>query len=161
LTVKKLLQATLAALLVVASVQGAQLVRELNPAIEVVDGYDIHVYFDPQEAPKARSVFERFVAYMQAEQAQTTGVGFYPEVFDRSPHPKPMWEVDLPPQQQLNEKLGTALAWLMLNRDGLTVLIHPNTSPRNRASKIMDHSGYTAWLGEPVPINLDPAIYDD
>jgi aromatic ring-cleaving dioxygenase len=37
--------------------------------------------------------------------------------------------------------------WLMLNRDGLDVLIHPLTD-----SSYDDRSKYAIWLGRPVPL---------
>jgi DOPA 4,5-dioxygenase len=40
------------------------------------------------------------------------------------------------------------LPWLMLNRDGLNILVHPNTlAPRD------DHLRHALWLGEPLPLN--------
>jgi DOPA 4,5-dioxygenase len=40
--------------------------------------------------------------------------------------------------------------WLMLNRDGLDVLVHPLT-----ASSYDDHSTNALWLGTPAPLKLD------
>ena len=38
--------------------------------------------------------------------------------------------------------------WLMLNRRGLPVLVHPNTdNPRD------DHLVHAIWLGEPQPLD--------
>ena len=39
------------------------------------------------------------------------------------------------------------LPWLMLNRQGLAVLVHPNTG-RERS----DHLTHAVWLGEMLPI---------
>ncbi|HEV2189308.1 MAG TPA: DOPA 4,5-dioxygenase family protein, partial [Stellaceae bacterium] len=40
--------------------------------------------------------------------------------------------------------------WLMLNREGLDVLVHPLTE-----SSYDDHSKNALWLGTPVPMRLD------
>jgi len=40
--------------------------------------------------------------------------------------------------------------WLMLNREGLDVLIHPLTD-----DSVDDHSRYALWLGTPVPLKLE------
>jgi aromatic ring-cleaving dioxygenase len=40
--------------------------------------------------------------------------------------------------------------WLMLNRDGLDVLVHPLTE-----SSYDDHSKNALWLGTPVPVRLE------
>jgi DOPA 4,5-dioxygenase len=46
--------------------------------------------------------------------------------------------------------LASFLPWLMLNRDGLTVLVHPETG-NARA----DHTDHAAWLGAILPIRLE------
>ena len=40
--------------------------------------------------------------------------------------------------------------WLMANREGLSVLVHPLTE-----SNYDDHSRYAMWLGAPVPLRLE------
>jgi aromatic ring-cleaving dioxygenase len=39
--------------------------------------------------------------------------------------------------------------YLMLNREGLDVLVHPLTT-----DAVEDHSGYAIWLGNPVELKL-------
>ncbi len=38
----------------------------------------------------------------------------------------------------------------MLNRDGLTILLHPETSNDYR-----DHTAHAAWLGAVLPLRVD------
>jgi DOPA 4,5-dioxygenase len=46
---------------------------------------------------------------------------------------------------------ASLVPWLMLNRRGLSVLVHPNTlAPR------ADHLVHALWLGTPLPINAGP-----
>jgi DOPA 4,5-dioxygenase len=40
--------------------------------------------------------------------------------------------------------------WLMLNRQGLDVLVHPLTD-----NSYDEHSRYAVWLGSPVPLKLN------
>jgi DOPA 4,5-dioxygenase len=48
------------------------------------------------------------------------------------------------------------VSWLMLNREGLNVLVHPLTG-----DSVADHTRFAAWLGTPVQLKLDvlrPAV---
>jgi hypothetical protein len=40
--------------------------------------------------------------------------------------------------------------WLMLNRDGLTVLLHPETG-----DDYVDHTDHAAWFGSMLPLRLE------
>jgi aromatic ring-cleaving dioxygenase len=40
--------------------------------------------------------------------------------------------------------------WLMLNRDGLTVLLHPETG-----DDLTDHTAHAAWFGAVLPLRLE------
>ncbi|MGL5793939.1 MAG: DOPA 4,5-dioxygenase family protein, partial [Waterburya sp.] len=40
--------------------------------------------------------------------------------------------------------------WLALNRNDLTILIHPLTG-----NDLKDHTDYAAWMGVPQELNLD------
>src|SRR3954463_2298431 len=101
-------------------------------------GYHAHVYFDAATRPAA----ERLREEMQGKFAVEPG-GFSDE--PRGPHPIAQFAVifEEPEFQKI-------VPWLMLNRDGLDVLIHPLT-----ASNRDDHSTYAMWLGNPVPLLLD------
>ena len=44
----------------------------------------------------------------------------------------------------------TVVPWLMLNREGLDILVHPLTD-----DMVDDHSVYALWLGTPVKLKLD------
>ena len=43
--------------------------------------------------------------------------------------------------------LAAFLPWLMLNRNGLTVLLHPETG-----NALADHTDHAAWLGGMLPL---------
>jgi aromatic ring-cleaving dioxygenase len=51
----------------------------------------------------------------------------------------------------IKPQLENLLPWLMPNRQGLDVLIHPLTD-----NSYDDHSRYAVWLGTPVALKLNP-----
>ena len=48
------------------------------------------------------------------------------------------------------EEFGRFVPWLMLNRGGLDVLVHPQTG-----DAYADHTEHASWLGAPLPLRLD------
>ena len=61
------------------------------------------------------------------------------------PHPISQFNVIFETQEFQN-----VVPWLMLNREGLDVLVHPLTE-----SSYDDHSKNALWIGTPVPMKLD------
>ena len=63
----------------------------------------------------------------------------------RGPHPISQFNVIF-----RTEEFQNIVPWLMLNREGLDVLVHPLTE-----SSYDDHSKNALWLGTPVPMRLE------
>jgi aromatic ring-cleaving dioxygenase len=109
-----------------------------DPAI--IRHYHAHVYYDPASTREtAARLRERVAAaFPQAQLGRwhDEHVG---------PHLRSMYQIAFP-----CELLGSLLPWLMLNRDGLTVLFHPGTG-----NDYADHTAHAAWLGEILPLRLD------
>lgn len=61
------------------------------------------------------------------------------------PHPAPELHVGF-----TLARFGELVPWLMLNRGGLSVLVHPETGDARA-----DHTAHALWLGPPLPIILD------
>jgi DOPA 4,5-dioxygenase len=61
------------------------------------------------------------------------------------PHPQSMYQIAFP-----REMLADFVPWLMLNRDGLTVLLHPETG-----DNYTDHSAHAVWFGAVLPLRLE------
>ena len=61
------------------------------------------------------------------------------------PHPQSMYQIAFP-----REMLASFVPWLMLNRDGLTVLLHPETG-----DDYVDHTDHAAWFGAVLPLRLE------
>ena len=101
-------------------------------------GYHAHVYFDPATRPIAERLRDSIVGRFKVQ------AGAFADE-PRGPHPIPQFNIifETPEFQNL-------VPWLMLNRDGLNVLVHPLTE-----SNYDDHSTYALWLGTPVPLRLE------
>ena len=101
-----------------------------------IASYHVHVYFDGREQRERALALREQIA---ARFSVSLGT-----VHDRlvGPHARPMYQISF-----AVELFGTLVPWLMLNRDGLAVLVHPNTE-RERD----DHLVHALWLGEMLPI---------
>ena len=101
-------------------------------------GYHAHVYFDAATRPIAERLRDTIIDKFACEPG-----AFADE--PRGPHPVPQFNVIFEIREFQN-----IVPWLMLNREGLNVLVHPLTE-----SNYDDHSMYALWLGTPVPLRLD------
>lgn len=113
--------------------------------VETIRSYHAHIYFDGAEQ-------RRVAELLRAEIAQrfTVRLGRW---HDRlvGPHMRPMYQVAFLPAE-----FPRFVPWLMINRRGLAVLIHPNTG-RPKA----DHLTHALWLGEILDINATPLPDDE
>jgi aromatic ring-cleaving dioxygenase len=98
-----------------------------------------HVYFDPAST---RPVAEKIRAGVA--QRFRVQLGRWHEV-PVGPHTGAMYQIAFEVAQ-----FAELVPWLALNREGLSVLVHPNTlAPR------ADHLRHALWLGAPLPIRED------
>jgi aromatic ring-cleaving dioxygenase len=109
---------------------------ETDPAAN--RGYHAHIYYDAATRPLA----ERLCRELGRQFPVAFG-GFRDGPV--GPHPIANAQVIFTPAQ-----FGSLVPWLMLNRQGLDVLVHPLTD-----DSVADHSRYALWLGTPVPLKLD------
>jgi aromatic ring-cleaving dioxygenase len=109
-----------------------------DPAI--IRDYHAHVYYDPAAT---RDRAERLRVRVAAAFPQATLGRWHDELV--GPHPQPMFQIAFP-----RDMLAQLLPWLMLNRDGLTILLHPETG-----DDVADHSDHAAWLGAVLPLRLE------
>ena len=103
-----------------------------------VHGYHAHVYYDSDSLPVAERLRDRLTAGFPVEIGRFSGeqVG---------PHPVPQFQIIFSTAQ-----LQTLVPWLMLNREGLDILVHPLTD-----DMVDDHTVYALWLGTPIKLKLD------
>ncbi|OIQ17942.1 MAG: 4,5-dioxygenase [Bacteriovorax sp. MedPE-SWde] len=99
--------------------------------------YHAHFYYSEQTLDKARAVIEK------AQVLDGVSIG---RIHERPVGPHPMWSCQLLIPAS---KYKITLDWLMLNRDGLTVFIHPLTG-----NDILDHTDYAMWMGDIVELEL-------
>lgn len=101
-----------------------------------IKGFHAHVYYDPatkETAARVREGLSRFNVVLGSWHDEPVG-----------PHPKSMYQVVFSPDQ-----FGEVVPWLMLNREGLDVLVHPETGDSRAAH--LDHS---LWLGKKLKLNI-------
>jgi aromatic ring-cleaving dioxygenase len=114
--------------------------------LAAIGSFHAHVYFD--------GAAQREIALALREQIAERFAVTLGRVHDGlvGPHARAMYQVafDVP-------VFGNFVPWLMLNRQGLTVLVHPNT--RDQRS---DHLVHALWMGEVLEIvNLEMLPVDD
>jgi aromatic ring-cleaving dioxygenase len=102
--------------------------------------YHVHVYYD-QASSRDRA--ERLRERVGGEFPQAKLGRWHDELV--GPHPQSMYQIAFP-----SEMLDKFVPWLMLNRDGLTVLLHPETG-----DDYTDHSAHAAWFGAVLPLRLE------
>ncbi len=103
-----------------------------------IEGYHAHIYYDVESRPVAERLREGIGAGFQAQLGRwhDNPVG---------PHPTSMYQAAFPVAE-----FPRLVPWLMLNRSGLTVLVHPLTG-----DDYEDHATYPLWLGSPLPLKLE------
>jgi aromatic ring-cleaving dioxygenase len=101
--------------------------------------FHAHVYYDPATT---RSRAERLRERVAAAFPEAKLGRWHDELV--GPHPQSMFQIAFPA-----EIFGAFVPWLMLNRDGLPVLVHPATG-----DDLTDHTTHAAWLGAPLPLRL-------
>ncbi len=50
----------------------------------------------------------------------------------------------------LPEQFGKVVPWLMLDREELDILVHPETG-----DDVADHTKHSLWLGEKLQLNVE------
>lgn len=103
-----------------------------------IRSYHAHVYYSPETKPAA-------------ERLRTAlGVGFPVELgrwhdAPVGPHPTSMYQVAF-----AVDEFPRLVPWLMLNHDGLDILVHPQTE-----DAWADHALHALWLGHKLELRLD------
>jgi DOPA 4,5-dioxygenase len=108
----------------------------MTQALSAIASFHAHVYF--------HDAAQREAALRLREQIAERFPVTLGRVHDRpvGPHAANMYQVAFDV-----ENFGNFVPWLMLNRQGLTVLVHPNT--RDQRS---DHLVHALWMGEVLEI---------
>ena len=103
-----------------------------------ITGYHAHIYYSPKTRETAARVRggigARFDAVLGRWHDEAVG-----------PHPISMYQVAFAVAE-----FPRIVPWLMLNREGLDILVHPLSG-----DAYLDHARFALWLGTPVALRLD------
>jgi len=105
-----------------------------------IKSYHAHIYYDPAKTKAAAARLREGVA---AAFPHATVGSWHDEAV--GPHTVSMYQVAFSV-----EDFPRLVPWLMLNRDGLDVLVHPLAG-----NAYDDHTVYAMWLGDKLPLKLD------
>jgi DOPA 4,5-dioxygenase len=103
-----------------------------------IKGYHAHIYYDPatrDAAARVRAGLAEFDVRLGSWHDEPVG-----------PHPKAMYQALFSPAE-----FGRIVPWLMLHREGLDVLVHPETG-----DSVKDHLENSLWLGTKLDLNVTP-----
>jgi len=106
--------------------------------IAAIRGYRAHVCFDPATRAIALAVRQALTGCFAVQ------VGVFHDG-PGGPHSSCSFQLGFTPGQ-----FDHVVPWLMLNRQGLDVLVHPLTG-----DEAGDHVHRAMWLGTPQPLDID------
>lgn len=102
-----------------------------------ITGFHAHIYFDPANRDAAARVREGLSTRFEVQLGRWHDLPI-------GPHPKAMYQVAFLPNQ-----FDKVVPWLMLNHEGLDILIHPETG-----DDVGDHADRSLWIGEKLELDI-------
>ena len=111
------------------------MLQAVDPA--KIENYHAHIYYGPdtrRAAARLRTMIESNF---------TVEMGRWPDE-PVGPHPRAMYQVKF-----AKTKFNRIVPWLMLNRRGLDILVHPNTGDAYE-----DHATHALWLGQKLQLRI-------
>lgn len=107
--------------------------------VDQIKGYHAHVYFEAHSRPVAEQLREQLgeLFDVQLGRWKDGPVG---------PHSRAMYQVAFAPAV-----FDQLIRWLMLNRQGLDILVHPESGLGHAG----DHTTRALWLGNTLPVDVD------
>jgi aromatic ring-cleaving dioxygenase len=102
-----------------------------------ITGFHAHIYYAPETREVAARVREGLAAFeVRLGRWHDRPIG---------PHPQAMYQIAFLPDQ-----FAQVVPWLMLHREGLDILVHPETG-----DDVVDHTDYALWLGQKLDLNIE------
>ena len=108
----------------------------IDPAI--INCYHAHIYYDDTSRDTAAHLREAIARSFKVEMGRWRDAPV-------GPHPQSMYQVKFNP-----EGFAKIVPWLMLNRAGLNILVHPETT-----DAYTDHAVNALSLGEKLKLRLN------
>jgi len=105
--------------------------------IDAIKSFDAHIYYDEQTFEQAKTLITT------ASETFSLRVG---HMHQKPVGPHPCWSCVLEFTPDLFDEV---IPWLMLNRNGLVILVHPDTG-----DDVKDHTEHALWMGEIKTLNL-------
>ncbi len=103
-----------------------------------ITGYHAHIYYDDETRETAarlrQRIWNKFDVRMGRFRDRAVG-----------PHPQAMFQVEISP-----EVFPEIIPWLMYNREGLTILVHPEAE-----DAYDDHAHFPFWMGKKLRLRLN------
>ncbi len=109
-----------------------------TPDPAAIGAWHAHIYYDPNATKERAAALREKIA--QAFPAAVIGRWHDENV---GPHTRSMYQVAFP-----HDLFATLVPFLALNRDGLAILIHADSTGDHAA----DHTDHAIWMGEVLPV---------
>lgn len=101
-------------------------------SIDQIESWHAHVYFDGDSRDRAAALYE-----VVKQRFPNADIGRFHE---KPVGPHPMWSYQV---AFMPDALTEIVSWFALNRDGLDVLVHPETG-----DQMADHRDRALWIGK-------------
>lgn len=127
-----------------------------DPRDTLTRGFHIHLDFIDEQETLALAIFDRFLSYLLSEDLRPTSTRLYAPG-ENGPHVQRGWEVKFETRDpRILDRIGIAIAWLMCNRQNLSVFIHAvSWEEGDIAEELKAHERYSFSLGNSPELNLN------
>lgn len=126
-----------------------------DPAKTIIHGFHIHLDYDVEDEELGLEIFKQFNRYLYEINMLPTSTRLYKEK-ENGPHLQRGWEVKFETSDpNILKNIGIAMGWLMCNRQGLSVFIHPVTwEEGDHLEELNAHKNYAFFLGNLPELDL-------
>lgn len=126
-----------------------------DPFQTIINGFHIHMDFSAENQALALTVFDKFITFLLGENLRPTSTSLYAPR-ENGPHVFGGWEVKFETNDEtILSKIGIPIGWLMCNRQGLSVFIHPVTwTDGDYREELQAHEKYSFFLGNMPELDL-------
>ena len=138
------------------ALSGPQLKKAFKaPSQTIINGFHIHMDFSAENEALVLTVFDKLITFLLSENLRPTSTRLYAPR-ENGPHVLGGWEVKFETNDQsILSEIGIPIGWLMCNRQGLPVFIHPVTwTEGDYREELQAHEKYSFFLGNMPELDL-------